>query len=96
MKEGYRFQQNDVVFVVDWKEGASKKNYLKSASNTRVVGAEIAALMDALRDEAGFFSSQFWCIGFSLGAHACGFAGKSTHIGRITGEIAVKHVLLLY
>ncbi len=37
------FHQRDAnVFIVDWGKGASTWNYLQVASNTRIVGAELA------------------------------------------------------
>ena len=73
-----------MVFIVDWEEGADYF-YPRSAANTRVVGAKIAKKIEELK-ALGFSSSQFWCVGFSLGARTCGFAGKATHIARVTGE----------
>lgn len=35
-------QINANIFLVDWGKGASMMNYLQVASNTRIVGAEVA------------------------------------------------------
>jgi len=71
------------VIKVDWKSGANSVYYPNSAANTRTVGAEIAFIIQKLiRDHA---YTEPWCIGFSLGAHACGFAGNTITLSRITG-----------
>ena len=55
--------------------------YPQSASNTRVVGAAIAAINQQLSP------AYSWCVGHSLGAHACGHAGKrGANFDRITGK----------
>ncbi|XP_041463869.1 pancreatic lipase-related protein 2-like, partial [Lytechinus variegatus] len=81
----------NVVFV-DWYPGGSK-NYLKSSANTRVVGREIAKLIEAFRD-VGATSNSMHIIGHSLGAHTAGYAGEACRdpaisigetVGRITG-----------
>ena len=80
------FQEDANIFLVDWGVGAANLYYPSSAANTRVVGAAVAKLMGRLVDERGFDPDMLWCIGFSLGAHSCGFAGKRTKIGRIQGR----------
>ena len=74
------------IFLVDWEQGAAHTYYPSSAANTRVVGVAVSKLMDRLIDR-GVDPDTMWCIGFSLGAHSCGFAGKRTRIGRITGTV---------
>ena len=81
------FPQEDAnVVLVCWKYGAGSMWYPNSAANTRVVGAEVALLIDRLKKEGGMYADKTWCIGFSLGAHTCGFAGYRTQIQRITGQ----------
>lgn len=81
------------VVVVDWEKGAGHLMYYYSAANIRTVGAEIADVMDVLVEKGTTTYDNLWCVGFSLGAHACGQAGMRTErpIGRVTGE----YVLLL-
>jgi hypothetical protein len=73
--------------VINWKNGAGKLYYPESASNTRVVGAMTAQLMEHLMKEGGTEWSKLWCIGHSLGSHVCGHAGHKAvgKVGRITG-----------
>jgi len=73
------------VFLVDWRSGANSPYYPSSAANTRTTGAEVGFRMNRLVNERGLSRRNLWCIGFSLGAHTCGFAGMYTQIERVTG-----------
>ena len=75
------------MFLVGWKKGANSIYYPNSASNTRTVGAEISLSVNRLMDEAKLSRDKLWCVGFSLGAHVCGFAGMGTKFERITGTV---------
>jgi len=68
--------------VLDWGRGVQKwLQYSRLMSSTRVVGLYLARLLQAAR--AAFGSGvQTWCVGHSLGAHACGLAGKYTRSRR--------------
>ena len=84
------FQGDYNVIVVDWGGGARVPLFMyeNSASNTRVVSAYLAKLMDMVVDRTGYDMSNVHCIGYSYGSHVCGFTSKriSTPFGRITGE----------
>ncbi|XP_052569236.1 pancreatic lipase-related protein 2 [Peromyscus californicus insignis] len=71
---------------VDWKRGA-RTEYTQAAYNTRVVGAEIAFLVQVLSTELGYSPEDMHLIGHSLGAHVAGEAGRRLegNVGRITG-----------
>lgn len=69
------------VIMVNWKQGAQAPDYFSAASNTRQVGEKIAKFITDSR----ITTSRVHCIGHSLGAHVCGFAGKNLRIGRISG-----------
>ncbi|KAI8509946.1 hypothetical protein Bbelb_123740 [Branchiostoma belcheri] len=77
------------VFAVDWEEGASPwagVNYRKAKKNCRKVGQTVGNFVRQL----GQPGSMIHIIGHSLGAHAAGFAGKTTRsagftIARISG-----------
>ncbi|XP_067142071.1 pancreatic lipase-related protein 3-like [Centruroides vittatus] len=59
--------------------------YTQEVANARVVGAEIAFLMERLQLVKRAKLQSFHLIGHSLGAHACGYAGKRlSSLGRIT------------
>ena len=79
------------VIVVDWGLGSSALNlYDAAAGNTRLVGAQVADLIDVLNRKFQVAFTKFHIIGHSLGAHVAGFAGEKLvksgkAIGRITG-----------
>ncbi|XP_071444098.1 pancreatic lipase-related protein 2-like [Hetaerina americana] len=79
-------RQLDVnVITVDWSEGASK-TYSQAVSNTRVVGLEVANMVNALIEGKDASASNFHLIGHSLGAHTVGYAGERiAGLRRITG-----------
>ncbi|XP_071986237.1 pancreatic lipase-related protein 2-like isoform X2 [Engystomops pustulosus] len=72
---------------VDWRAGSGNViTYAQAANNIRVVGAEVAFLIETLKDLLGHPPSDIHLIGHSLGAHAAGDAGRRVPgIGRITG-----------
>lgn len=80
-----RFQ----ILAIDWGTGASHSLFAASVANSRVVGATLASLIERLVDELGVKADQIHVIGFSLGAHIAGFAGKRLtgkyRLGAITG-----------
>ncbi|XP_014294183.3 pancreatic triacylglycerol lipase [Halyomorpha halys] len=77
------------VILLDWAKGASGPSYRLSAANTQLVGKQLELiLLDMI--SLGTSPSQIHIIGFSLGAHIAGYAGRSlSHrgikLGRITG-----------
>ncbi|XP_050672179.1 uncharacterized protein LOC126970395 [Leptidea sinapis] len=74
------------VICVDWEGGASMPNYLRAAANTRLVGKQLAMLLQGLSDHIEVRYEDIHLIGFSLGAHVAGFAGSELkNISRITG-----------
>lgn len=87
---------------MDWSKGASKPGYLSACGNTALIGRQIALWLIRLMTlfPKSVLSSLMHLVGFSLGAHAVGFAGRyftlktSTKIGRITGETNVLIYLL--
>lgn len=75
-----------IVICVDWEKGAILPNYLKAATNTRLVGKQVAQLLMALQKHKGVDMDRVHIIGFSLGAHVSGFAGAELEgLKRITG-----------
>ena len=68
------------------------KDYLTAVFNMRITAQKLA---DFIKN-AGLNALNVHCIGHSLGAHACGFAGKVKKFGRITGrhEIEIKLKLI--
>jgi len=80
-------KENANVICVDWAQGASK-HYLQAASNTAMVGKQIALMIRAMEKSFGDdISSRIHLVGFSLGAHVMGMAGHYLRgkLHRITG-----------
>ncbi|KFM58263.1 Pancreatic lipase-related protein 2, partial [Stegodyphus mimosarum] len=72
------------VIIVDWSKGNGMP-YTQAAANTRVVGAEIALMIQTLQKLEGLSPMDCHIIGHSLGAHIGGYAGKRLNkLGRIT------------
>ncbi|XP_076982250.1 pancreatic lipase-related protein 2-like [Tamandua tetradactyla] len=71
---------------VDWK-GGSRAPYSQAIQNIRVVGAEIALLLQVLSTQLGYDLEDVQLIGHSLGAHTAAEAGRRLggRVGRITG-----------
>ncbi|XP_051892592.1 putative endothelial lipase isoform X2 [Pristis pectinata] len=74
------------VIVVNWLERAHQL-YTVAVNNSEVVGKEVAILIDWLKQVTNLPLQKLHLIGYSLGAHVAGFAGKAAQkkIGRITG-----------
>ncbi|XP_050435762.1 pancreatic triacylglycerol lipase-like isoform X2 [Adelges cooleyi] len=77
------------VVLVDWEKGAVGPAYALAAANTQLIGRQLALLItDMVHMDSD--PAHIHVIGFSLGAHVAGFAGKALKqngitIGRITG-----------
>ncbi|KAK3592298.1 hypothetical protein CHS0354_030440 [Potamilus streckersoni] len=73
------------VIAVDWGDGAWLP-YTRAVANTRIVGAEIALLINFLVQGEETLFQRIHLIGHSLGAHVAGYVGERIHgLGRITG-----------
>ena len=63
--------------LVDWRDGAKPPRYDRAAANTRLVGRQVARMIQEMEfifnDRS--IRSRTHIIGFSLGAHAAGNAG---------------------
>ncbi|KAM7287449.1 pancreatic lipase-related protein 2-like [Ixodes scapularis] len=74
------------VFAVDWSK-ASLYDYIQASANTRIVGLEVASLIEKLRLVFGAAPESMHVYGHSLGSHIGGYAGEKLQgrLGRITG-----------
>lgn len=77
------------VIFIDWEKGAAGPSYALAAANTQLIGRQLALLlMDMITLSTK--PESIHIVGFSLGAHIAGFAGRAVQqrgikIGRITG-----------
>ncbi|KAM8961871.1 endothelial lipase [Pelodytes ibericus] len=79
-------EQDANIIVVDWIFLAHQL-YPDAVNHTKMVGKDIALLMDWLQEKANLSLANVHLIGYSLGAHVAGYAGNYVNgtIGRITG-----------
>ncbi|XP_040572497.1 inactive pancreatic lipase-related protein 1 isoform X2 [Lepeophtheirus salmonis] len=74
------------VFCADWSKGAIHPYYSQAAANTQIVGKMVTFFLELLNEEFGSINERLHLIGFSLGAHICGFVGSELQgLSRITG-----------
>ncbi|BFG02711.1 uncharacterized protein DMAD_02145 [Drosophila madeirensis] len=86
MKTALMAVEDCIVICVDWENGATFPNYVRAAANTRLVGKQLAMLLQNLQHHKGLNLMRTHIIGFSLGAHVSGFAGAELPgLSRITG-----------
>lgn len=81
VKDAILTREDSNVIVVDWESGAVAPNYLSAANNAKEVGRQLGKFIQT----SNINPQLVHCIGHSLGAHACGFAGKTIKINRISG-----------
>ncbi|MEE6514095.1 hypothetical protein FKM82_022081 [Ascaphus truei] len=74
------------IIVVDWIFLAHQL-YPDAVNNTKVVGKDIAMLLNWLQEKANLSLENVHLIGYSLGAHVAGYAGNYVNgtVARITG-----------
>ncbi|XP_046630612.1 pancreatic lipase-related protein 2-like [Daphnia pulicaria] len=73
------------VIIVNWG-GGSLPMYSQATANTRVVGLEIAHMVNTMITHFGVDPGMVHLLGHSLGAHTVGYAGEGIEgLGRITG-----------
>ncbi|KAI5643784.1 lipase domain-containing protein [Phthorimaea operculella] len=70
------------VFVYDWSRGASVIN-LNAPENAVASGFSLARAIDWICQMTGASPNRFHLVGFSLGAHLVGVAGRNVQTGRI-------------
>ncbi|XP_054165483.1 pancreatic lipase-related protein 2-like [Oppia nitens] len=71
-----KFGKIETVVMIDWSKGAAQPWYVEAATNTQVVGRQVAFLIETIRKTHGLDPKNVHLIGFSLGAQVSGFAGK--------------------
>lgn len=68
-------REDCTVILIDWGRGSAPP-YTQAVANIRLVGAITANLLADLAEHTGYKKlDHVHCIGHSLGAHLCGYAG---------------------
>jgi hypothetical protein len=86
--------------ITGWEKGAAAPWYAEASVNTQVVGRQIANLVNHLKTSRCIDPAQVHLLGFSLGAHVSGYAGKFSEsvykwkFGRISGELFLKDLFI--
>lgn len=80
LKTSYLKKRDANIFLVDWGKGAKKANYLQVASNTRIVGAELARFGKYLITNYNLNLKNIHLIGHSLGSHISAYFAKNINI----------------
>ncbi|GFY48033.1 pancreatic lipase-related protein 2 [Trichonephila inaurata madagascariensis] len=84
MKDALLNYRDCNVIIVDWSK-ANGIPFAQAVANTRVVGAEVALLVNFLQDTFGVSPESCHIIGHSLGTEIAGYAGERINrLGRIT------------
>ncbi|XP_060827402.1 pancreatic lipase-related protein 2 [Bombus pascuorum] len=76
------------IILVHWTKLAGLPWYVTAVRNTRIVGPQVARLVNWLDAQGAISLASLHVIGFSLGAEIAGFMGKALaprKVGRITG-----------
>ncbi|XP_067124752.1 pancreatic lipase-related protein 2-like [Centruroides vittatus] len=86
--------ENCNVIVMNWGKAAKDVNYMNASANTRMCGSFLALFIQLLQKIYCITLKSVFLIGFSLGAHLCGYAGK--RLGGELGGILAGHLKLAF
>lgn len=83
MPEYFKLQNGSYnIITVDWGKAAIA-DYITASYRVKLVGIVVAKLIDFLHHETGIAFDNIHVIGFSMGAHIAGIAGKFVKTGRL-------------
>ena len=77
------------VIFVDWSAGSQTINYVGAANRVPAVGTFVASYLDFLHENGFIQWNRVGLVGFSLGAHISGLAGKNVRRGRVNHIIGL-------
>jgi len=77
------------IIRVDWSEGGRVLSYAVAASRVEVTGQALAQMIDFMSDNNFLRFEDLTLIGFNLGAHCAGHAGKYVRRGRINSIVGL-------
>lgn len=77
------------VIFIDWSVGARTTLYAEAAGRVPTMGTYVASLLDFMHENGFIQWDRVGMVGFSLGAHIAGIAGKNVRRGRINHIIGL-------
>lgn len=78
------------VIYVDWGAGAQTPNYIAARNRVGPTGTALGGFIRFLCDTSGASTRDMTIVGYSLGAHVAGFAGKA-----LTGSYRLGAIVAL-
>ncbi|XP_066930049.1 pancreatic triacylglycerol lipase-like [Clytia hemisphaerica] len=75
INELLNYENMNLIFV-EWHVGSAFP-YHQAVGNTRMVGAQVAHMIELIKNDTGINWDKLRLIGFSLGAHVMGYAGRN-------------------
>lgn len=76
------------MLVLDWSELAKDETYMSAPAKVPYVAERLREVLNWLLKYTGGRWDKIHLIGYDLGAHIVGYAGRMTggNVGRITGK----------
>lgn len=71
------------LIAVNWEKSSQTLNYIAARNRVEAIGAHVAALIDFMVSTDLVSLNDITLIGFSLGAHIAGIAGKHVQTGKL-------------
>lgn len=94
--QAYRKAGDYNFIAINWLAGAVTLSYKRARDRVRLVGESVARLIDYLVNEYGMDMNDLVLVGHSLGAHACGAAGRAVKNGRVAAIVGLDPALPCY
>ncbi|XP_055308392.1 pancreatic lipase-related protein 2-like [Sitodiplosis mosellana] len=80
---------NANLIVVNWEKLSQSINYIVVSNRVKSIGVQVAAMIDYMVNNHLVFINHITLIGFSLGAHVAGIAGKHVKSGKLSKIIGL-------
>lgn len=71
------------LIAVNWEKSSRTLNYIAARNRVEPIGTYVASFIDFLVNNRLAALDDINLIGFSLGAHAAGIAGKQVQTGKL-------------
>ncbi|CAD7079314.1 unnamed protein product [Hermetia illucens] len=95
VRDAYLARGDYNVIVVDWSTATATINYIYARNEVPVAGGQCGRFIDFLNTQGVSFN-DIYCVGHSLGAHVCGFCGKTATRGKINTIFGMDPALPLF